>query len=41
MFLVLPIAGVIIVFYSLTHVVGILAGVEKPVPEFDENAEAI
>jgi TRAP-type C4-dicarboxylate transport system permease small subunit len=40
-FLVLPAAGVIIVFYSLAHVIGILAGVEKPVPEFDENAEAI
>ena len=40
-FLVVPIAGVIIIFYSLAHVVGILAGVEKPVPEFDENAEAI
>ncbi|MCD2444101.1 TRAP transporter small permease [Agromyces sp. SYSU K20354] len=40
-FLVLPIAGVIIIFYSLAHVIGILAGVEKPVPEPDENAEAI
>jgi TRAP-type C4-dicarboxylate transport system permease small subunit len=40
-FLVLPIAGIIIIFYSVAHVIGILAGVEKPVPEFDENAEAI
>lgn len=40
-FLVLPIAGFVILFFSLAHVLGILAGVEKPVPEFDENAEAI
>jgi TRAP-type C4-dicarboxylate transport system permease small subunit len=40
-YLVLPIAGFIILFYSVAHVIGILAGVEKPVPEFDENAEAI
>ena len=40
-YLVLPIAGVIILFFSVAHVIGILAGVEKPVPEFDENAEAI
>lgn len=41
LYLVLPIAGVLIVFYSLTFIVGIIAGVEKPMPEFDENAEAI
>ena len=40
-FLVLPIAGILIVFYSLTHLIGILAGVEEPTPDFDENAEAI
>ena len=40
-FLVLPIAGVLVVFYSVTHLIGILAGVEKPTPDFDENAEAI
>ncbi|GAA1749753.1 TRAP transporter small permease [Agromyces humatus] len=40
-YLVLPIAGVIILFFSLAHIIGILAGAEKPVPEFDENAEAI
>ncbi|GAA1819307.1 TRAP transporter small permease [Agromyces neolithicus] len=38
-FLVLPIAGILIVFYSLATVIGILAGVEKPTPEFDESAE--
>ena len=41
MFLVLPIAGVIILFYSVSHLIGILAGAEKPTPDFDENAEAI
>ncbi|MFF2632460.1 TRAP transporter small permease [Microbacterium sp. NPDC058021] len=41
LYLVLPIAGVMIVFFSLVHIIGILAGAEKPVPEFDENAEAI
>lgn len=40
-YLVLPIAGILILFYSLAHIIGILAGVEKPLPEFDENAEAI
>lgn len=38
-YIVLPIAGVLIVFYCLTHIIGILAGVEKPVPDFDETAE--
>jgi TRAP-type C4-dicarboxylate transport system permease small subunit len=41
MYLVLPIAGVLIVFYSIAHVIGILAGAENPTPEFDENAEAV
>jgi TRAP-type C4-dicarboxylate transport system permease small subunit len=40
-YLVLPIAGIVIVFFSLAHAIGILAGVEKPVPEFDENTEGI
>jgi len=40
-FLVLPIAGVLIAFYSIAHLIGILAGVEKPLPDFDENAEAV
>nr|WP_255622333.1 TRAP transporter small permease [Tessaracoccus sp. OS52] len=31
-YLVMPLAGVLTCFYSLTHIVGILAGVEKPVP---------
>lgn len=40
-FLVLPIAGVLIAFYSIAHLIGILAGVEKPLPDFDESAEAV
>jgi TRAP-type C4-dicarboxylate transport system permease small subunit len=40
-YLVLPIAGVLIVLYSLIHTLRVIAGVEKPLPEFDENAEAI
>jgi TRAP-type C4-dicarboxylate transport system permease small subunit len=40
-FLVLPIAGVLITFYSIAHLIGILAGVEKPLPDFDESAEAV
>jgi TRAP-type C4-dicarboxylate transport system permease small subunit len=40
-FLVLPIAGVLIIFYSIAHLIGILAGVEKPLPDFDESAEAV
>ena len=40
-YLVMPIAGVLIVFYSLYYVLGILSGAEKPTPEFDADAEAI
>jgi TRAP-type C4-dicarboxylate transport system permease small subunit len=40
-YLVLPIAGALILFYSLAHIVGILAGAERPTPEFDENTEGI
>jgi len=40
-YLVLPVAGVLIVFYSLVHTLRVIAGAEKPLPEFDENAEAI
>ena len=40
-YLLLPLSGVLIVFYSATHIVGVLAGSEKPLPRFDENAEAI
>lgn len=40
-YLVLPVAGALIVLYSLIHTLRVIAGVEKPLPEFDENAEAI
>lgn len=40
-YLVLPIAGVLILLYSLIHTVRVIAGIEAPLPEFDENAEAI
>lgn len=34
-YVVMPIAGAIIVFYSIAHIIGILAGVEKPTAEMD------
>ena len=37
----LPVAGALIIFYSVYHVLGVLSGAERPTPEFDENAEAI
>ncbi|WP_298039558.1 hypothetical protein [uncultured Microbacterium sp.] len=40
-YLVLPIAGVIILFYSVAHIIGILAGSVAPIAEIDENAEAV
>ncbi|WP_237565369.1 TRAP transporter small permease [Ornithinimicrobium cavernae] len=40
-YLVMPLAGVLITFYSVYYVLGILAGAERPTPELDENAEAI
>lgn len=40
-YLVLPISGVLIVFYSLIHILRVIARVERPLPEFDENAEAV
>lgn len=40
-YLLLPISGALIVFYSVYHILGVLSGAERPTPEFDENAEAI
>lgn len=40
-YLLLPISGALIVFYSVYHILGVLSGAEKPTPDFDENAEAI
>lgn len=39
-YLVLPIAGVIILFYELVHIIEVMAGVEAPVPA-EEMGEAI
>lgn len=38
-FVALPIAGTIIAFYALVHIIGILAGVEKPIPADYEVSE--
>jgi TRAP-type C4-dicarboxylate transport system permease small subunit len=40
-YLMLPISGALIIFYSIYHILGVLSGAERPTPEFDENAEAI
>lgn len=40
-YLVLPVAGALILFYSAAHIIGIAAGAEKPTPENDEISEAI
>jgi TRAP-type C4-dicarboxylate transport system permease small subunit len=40
-YLALPVAGTLIIFYSVYHILGVLSGAERPTPEFDENAEAI
>jgi TRAP-type C4-dicarboxylate transport system permease small subunit len=40
-YLVLPVAGALILFYSVAHIIGIAAGVEKPTPDNDEISEAI
>lgn len=40
-YLVMPVAGLLITFYSLYYILGILSGAERPTPEVDENAEAI
>jgi TRAP-type C4-dicarboxylate transport system permease small subunit len=41
LYLVMPIAGAIIVFYAVAHILGILAGAEKPLPAEDLIEEAI
>lgn len=40
-YLILPIAGIIIIFYSIAHIIGVIAGTTAPLAEIDENAEAI
>lgn len=40
-YMVMPVAGVIILFFGLTRIVNVLAGVEAPFPVSDEMEEAI
>lgn len=40
-YMVMPIAGVIILFFSLTRIVNVFAGAEDPFPVTDEMEEAI
>ena len=41
LYMVLPLAGGLIAFFSVCHVVGMFAGTEKLVPEVDENNQGI
>jgi TRAP-type C4-dicarboxylate transport system permease small subunit len=40
-YLVLPVAGALITFFALCHLVGMFAGTEEPVPEIDENNQGL
>lgn len=40
-YLVLPIAGALVAFFSICHLVGVLAGAEDAVPEIDESNQGI
>lgn len=40
-YLILPVAGALIIFFALCHTVGMFAGTEKLVPEIDENNQGI
>ncbi|MPV88252.1 TRAP transporter small permease subunit [Georgenia ruanii] len=40
-YMILPVAGVLITFFSLCHVVGTFAGTEELVPSVDENNQGI
>jgi TRAP-type C4-dicarboxylate transport system permease small subunit len=40
-YLVLPVAGALITFFALCHLVGMFAGTEELVPEIDENNQGI
>ena len=40
-YLIMPIAGVLILFYSLVQIIGILAGTEDPTPDTNDLGEAI
>lgn len=40
-YLIMPIAGVLILFYSIVQIIGLLAGVEEPTPDTNDISEAI
>ncbi|GAA4286276.1 TRAP transporter small permease [Georgenia daeguensis] len=40
-YLVLPIAGALITLFSVSHIVGMFAGTEEPLPDVDENNQGI
>ncbi|WP_309124637.1 TRAP transporter small permease [Arthrobacter sp.] len=40
-YLILPVAGALITFFALCHIVGMFAGTEELVPEIDENNQGI
>lgn len=40
-YMIMPIAGVLILFYSVVHLIGLLAGVVAPTSDNDEISEAI
>lgn len=40
-YLIMPIAGALILFYSLVQIIGLLAGVEEPTPDTNDISEAI
>lgn len=40
-YLILPVVGVLITFFALCHIAGMVAGTEKPVPGIDENNQGI
>ncbi|MGM7698857.1 TRAP transporter small permease [Microbacterium sp. A84] len=40
-YLIMPISGVLILFYSIVQIIGLLAGVEEPTPDTNDISEAI
>jgi TRAP-type C4-dicarboxylate transport system permease small subunit len=40
-YLILPITGALILFFSICHVVGMFAGTEQPLPDIDEANQGI
>lgn len=40
-YMIMPIAGVLILFYSIVQIIGLVAGVEDPTPHSDDISEAI